>query len=216
VQIGIGGKAGNTFGAYAVDGDGDGIGNVYNPADAIFTAASYLCRNGGGKGGDLSRAVFAYNHTDWYVTKLVCDQGARDRLQLRGGHSGSLGWLAQQSANGIAPALAVAASSNRMPAEASIQGGLDAPPGWPQQRGDDKGGDGHRQARVPTHDAQESCEVDDHGGIAQSEHRRQQAVSNAVVSDGRHDWRTSSARCFDHSIPVDHSGIVTRSFPLSH
>jgi peptidoglycan DL-endopeptidase CwlO len=49
MQIGIGGKAGNTFGAYAVDGDGDGISNVYNPPDAIFTAASYLCRNGGGR-----------------------------------------------------------------------------------------------------------------------------------------------------------------------
>jgi membrane-bound lytic murein transglycosylase B len=71
MQIGIGGKAGNTFGAYAVDGDGDKISNVYNPADAIFTAASYLCRNGGGKGGDLSRAVFAYNHADWYVTKVL-------------------------------------------------------------------------------------------------------------------------------------------------
>jgi len=71
MQIGIGGKAGNTFGAYAVDGDGDGISNVYNPADAIFTAASYLCRNGGGKGGDLSRAVFAYNHADWYVTAMI-------------------------------------------------------------------------------------------------------------------------------------------------
>jgi Transglycosylase SLT domain len=71
MQIGIGGKAGNTFGAYAVDGDGDGISNVDNPADAIFTAASYLCRNGGGNGGDLSRAVFAYNHADWYVTKVL-------------------------------------------------------------------------------------------------------------------------------------------------
>jgi hypothetical protein len=71
MQIGIGGKAGNTFGAYAVDGDGDGISNVYHPADAIFTAASYLCRNGGGKGGDLSKAVFAYNHADWYVTKVL-------------------------------------------------------------------------------------------------------------------------------------------------
>ena len=71
MQIGIGGKAGNTFGAYAVDGDGDGISNIYNPADAIFTAASYLCRNGGGTGGDLSRAVFAYNHADWYVTKVL-------------------------------------------------------------------------------------------------------------------------------------------------
>jgi cell wall-associated NlpC family hydrolase len=71
MQIGIGGKAGNTFAAYAVDGDGDGTSNVYNPADAIFTAATYLCQNGGGKGGDLSRAVFAYNHADWYVTKVL-------------------------------------------------------------------------------------------------------------------------------------------------
>jgi hypothetical protein len=71
MQIGIGGKAGNTFGAYAVDGDGDGISNVYNPADAIFTAASYLCQNGARKGEDLSRAVFAYNHANWYVTKVL-------------------------------------------------------------------------------------------------------------------------------------------------
>jgi cell wall-associated NlpC family hydrolase len=70
MQIGIGGKAGNTWGAYAVDADGGGA-DVYNPADAIFTAASYLCRNGGGKGGDLSQAVFAYNHADWYVTKVL-------------------------------------------------------------------------------------------------------------------------------------------------
>jgi cell wall-associated NlpC family hydrolase len=70
MQIGIGGKAGNTWAAYAVDADGGGA-DVYNPADAIFTAASYLCRNGGGKGGDLSQAVFAYNHADWYVTKVL-------------------------------------------------------------------------------------------------------------------------------------------------
>jgi hypothetical protein len=108
----------------------------------------------------------------------------------------------------------VAASSNRTPVEASIQGGLDAPPDWPQQRGDDKSGDGHRQARAPTHDAQKSCEVDDHSGIAQSEHGREQAVNNAVVSNGRHDWRTSSAKCFDHSIPVDHSGIVPYKIEL--
>jgi cell wall-associated NlpC family hydrolase len=70
MQIGIGGKAGNTWAAYAVDADGGGA-DVYNPADAIFTAASYLCRNGGGKGGDLSQAVIAYNHADWYVTKVL-------------------------------------------------------------------------------------------------------------------------------------------------
>ena len=71
MQIGIGGKAGNTFSAYAIDGDGDGISNVYNPADAIFTAASYLCRNGAAQGRDVAGAIFAYNHADWYVTKVL-------------------------------------------------------------------------------------------------------------------------------------------------
>jgi cell wall-associated NlpC family hydrolase len=70
MQIGIGGKAGNTFASYAVDADGGGA-DVYNPVDAVFTAAHYLCRNGGGKGGDVAKAVFAYNHADWYVAKVL-------------------------------------------------------------------------------------------------------------------------------------------------
>src|SRR4030095_2900554 len=70
MQIGVGGKAGNTFAAYAVDGDGGGA-DVYNPVDAIFTAASYLCANGANKGADVAGAVFAYNHADWYVTKVL-------------------------------------------------------------------------------------------------------------------------------------------------
>jgi hypothetical protein len=70
MQIGIGGKAGNTFGSYAVDADGGGA-DVYNPADAIFTAANYLCRNGAARGADVAKAIFAYNHADWYVTKVL-------------------------------------------------------------------------------------------------------------------------------------------------
>ena len=70
MQIGIGGKAGNTWAAYAVDADGGGA-DVYNPVDAIFTAASYLCANGANKGADVAGAVFAYNHADWYVTKVL-------------------------------------------------------------------------------------------------------------------------------------------------
>src|SRR4029450_9330600 len=70
MQIGVGGKAGNTWGGYAVDGDGGGA-DVYNPVDAIFTAASYLCANGANKGADVAGAVFAYNHADWYVTKVL-------------------------------------------------------------------------------------------------------------------------------------------------
>jgi cell wall-associated NlpC family hydrolase len=70
MQIGIGGKAGNTFASYAVDADGGGA-DVYSPADAVFTAANYLCRNGAAQGRDVPRAVFAYNHADWYVTKVL-------------------------------------------------------------------------------------------------------------------------------------------------
>ncbi len=70
MQIGIGGKAGNTFGAYAVDADGGGA-NVYSPVDAIYTAANYLCQNGANKGADVAGAIFAYNHANWYVTKVL-------------------------------------------------------------------------------------------------------------------------------------------------
>jgi NlpC/P60 family len=70
MQIGIGGKAGNTFAGYAIDADGGGA-NVYSPVDAIFTAANYLCQNGANKGADVAGAIFAYNHADWYVTKVL-------------------------------------------------------------------------------------------------------------------------------------------------
>ena len=70
MQIGVGGKAGNTWAAYAVDADGGGP-SVYSPSDSIFTAASYLCANGANKGANVAGAIFAYNHADWYVTKVL-------------------------------------------------------------------------------------------------------------------------------------------------
>jgi cell wall-associated NlpC family hydrolase len=70
MQIGIGGKAGNTFGSYAVDADGGGA-DVYNPADAVFTAANYLCRNGAAQGREVAKAVFAYNHSGRYVSQVL-------------------------------------------------------------------------------------------------------------------------------------------------
>jgi hypothetical protein len=70
MQLGIGGKAGNILARYAIDGTGDGIADVYNPADAIFTAANHLCRNGAQGGADLRRAIAAYHHDDRYVTKV--------------------------------------------------------------------------------------------------------------------------------------------------
>ena len=63
----------STWAAYAVDGDGDGTKDIQSPYDAVPTAAVYLCRNGAARGGpsSLYGAIFAYNHADWYVRKVL-------------------------------------------------------------------------------------------------------------------------------------------------
>ncbi len=72
MQMGIGvGAAGSAFWTYAIDGNGDGKASPYDPADAIPSATAYLCKALRDHGGDLSRAVFAYNHAQWYVDKVL-------------------------------------------------------------------------------------------------------------------------------------------------
>lgn len=62
----------STFAHYAVDGNADGVADIMNPDDAIFTAASYLCANGAGNGGNaLYNAIWHYNHADWYVQMVL-------------------------------------------------------------------------------------------------------------------------------------------------
>ncbi|MFF4128247.1 NlpC/P60 family protein [Microbispora rosea] len=58
-----------TFAAYAVDGNSDGRTDVYDPADAIPTAAAYLCASGAAT--DIRKALFAYNHAGWYVDRVL-------------------------------------------------------------------------------------------------------------------------------------------------
>ncbi|MFI0937422.1 NlpC/P60 family protein [Streptomyces sp. NPDC021020] len=41
----------------------------YNPHDAIYAAATYLCRSGAPT--NLHRAVYAYNHAEWYVSQVL-------------------------------------------------------------------------------------------------------------------------------------------------
>ncbi|MGH2904505.1 MAG: lytic murein transglycosylase, partial [Solirubrobacteraceae bacterium] len=62
---------------YAIDANGDGFKDPYNPADAIFTAARYLKAAGGD--GDIRGAVFSYNHSQAYVESVML------RAQLLGG-----------------------------------------------------------------------------------------------------------------------------------
>ncbi len=58
-----------TWRAYGVDANKDGKKDPFNPVDAIFAAARYLNASGGEK--DLRRAIFAYNHANWYVDSVL-------------------------------------------------------------------------------------------------------------------------------------------------
>src|SRR3954451_3786960 len=58
-----------TWKMYGVDANRDGIKDPINPVDAIFAAARYLKAAGGDT--DIRRAVFAYNHADWYVDSVL-------------------------------------------------------------------------------------------------------------------------------------------------
>lgn len=60
-----------TFAAYAVDGDRDGDTDINDPADAVFTAAKYLCANGAGQPPRLAVALYNYNHAPAYVARVL-------------------------------------------------------------------------------------------------------------------------------------------------
>ncbi|GAA3082037.1 hypothetical protein GCM10017600_74800 [Streptosporangium carneum] len=61
-----------TWKAYGVDGDGDGVSNIWSPYDAVPSAANYLCANGAAQGGKkLEKAVWFYNHSWAYVSKVL-------------------------------------------------------------------------------------------------------------------------------------------------
>jgi hypothetical protein len=65
-----------TWAAYGVDGDGDGVRDAYNSLDAIWGAANYLCGSGAGDPARLRAAIWAYNHADWYVDKVLTQAAA--------------------------------------------------------------------------------------------------------------------------------------------
>jgi cell wall-associated NlpC family hydrolase len=62
-----------TFAEYAVNADPGRPLSVYDPADALYTAAAMLCANGAASGtpAGISQAVIAYNHSQAYVTSVL-------------------------------------------------------------------------------------------------------------------------------------------------
>lgn len=68
-----------TWRIYGVDANGNGTRSQYEAEDAIHAAAKYLRASGAPK--DWRRAVFAYNHADWYVREVL---ERADRMQRAG------------------------------------------------------------------------------------------------------------------------------------
>ena len=59
----------STWAHYGLDVTGNGIKNPYNPIDAIFAAARYL--HAAGASNSLPKAIYAYNHANWYVQSVL-------------------------------------------------------------------------------------------------------------------------------------------------
>jgi murein DD-endopeptidase MepM/ murein hydrolase activator NlpD len=69
----------STWLRWGVDADGDGVADPWRAADAIYAAARYLAASGGQT--DIARAVYSYNHAQWYVDEVL----ATARLFRSGG-----------------------------------------------------------------------------------------------------------------------------------
>lgn len=81
-------KKGN---GYGVDADNDGKADPYSVADGVAAAANYLSSNGFAT--DPRKAIWHYNHADWYVDKVISlaenfknsAQISKDDIQLKSG-----------------------------------------------------------------------------------------------------------------------------------
>jgi cell wall-associated NlpC family hydrolase len=99
---------------WGVDANGDGVADPWNPYDAVYAAARYLAASGGAT--DIARAVFSYNHADWYVQEVL--RLAQTYAQGQGTPS-TLDTV-QQSLTGTRQATA-AAGSRAASAEAAVR-----------------------------------------------------------------------------------------------
>ena len=62
----------STWAIWGIDGFGPvGSPDIMNPLDAVPSAASMLCADGGGNPATLASAIFSYNHATWYVDEVL-------------------------------------------------------------------------------------------------------------------------------------------------
>ncbi|QZL06845.1 transglycosylase SLT domain-containing protein [Streptomyces sp. BHT-5-2] len=59
--------------AYPVPPGGANPPTPWDPTDAVYAAARMLCANGAktGTSDGLYKAIYSYNHADWYVNKVL-------------------------------------------------------------------------------------------------------------------------------------------------
>jgi murein DD-endopeptidase MepM/ murein hydrolase activator NlpD len=59
----------STWMRWGMDADGDGLASPWDPEDAVFAAARYLAAAGAHE--SIERAIFSYNHAQWYVDDVL-------------------------------------------------------------------------------------------------------------------------------------------------
>jgi transglycosylase-like protein with SLT domain/peptidase M23-like protein len=101
-----------SWATYGVDANGDGVKDPYNPVDAIFAAARYLRAAGGDQ--DVAKAIFAYNHADWYVQSVLL------RARVIGGMPADLVGSLTGLTQGLFPVAARATYADALDAKAAV------------------------------------------------------------------------------------------------
>jgi cell wall-associated NlpC family hydrolase len=77
------------YGGFGVDSNNDGKANPWDVEDAMYSTANYLAANGGAS-GNYQKAVFAYNHATWYVSRVMgfmnaFSSGSVEAVSIKGG-----------------------------------------------------------------------------------------------------------------------------------
>ena len=118
----------STWVKYGFDADGRGTPNPYDPIDAIFAAARYL--HAAGAEQNLSGAIFAYNHANWYVNSVLL-RATLLRVMPAGVVDGLTGLMQADYpiAGHLGPAATQAPSRTRIAGEPVVE--LTAPAGAP-------------------------------------------------------------------------------------
>jgi cell wall-associated NlpC family hydrolase len=85
-----------TFAAYdtPVPPGGADPPSPYDPTDAVYAAARMLCANGAANGANLNAAVFAYNHSDSYVSQVLALANSYGQTQAQTVATGTAGGIA--------------------------------------------------------------------------------------------------------------------------